>query len=405
MNDSFISPQELLEAKSQQGWSGCCTILEPQDTSVGWQVYLQEGKLQYATSNVGQKFRLNYLSQQLSLNFSLVNSNRETIDYKQIYQCFLDNKISTNKAQEILLQLNREALTQILSLGNTQISLSDNKLSGKAVAYFSWQSLIDSQQIASWQEVRNYLKSPLSRLYLAQNKAFNFYKYWKNLAQSDPQFADLANSQKMSDWVGPLFKKVTLYEYADILGISSLTLASYLQIFIENKLIEVLPYDETKLLSSAPIVTTNSKNNSLDNSKSQLAKFTSSNQNDNLDLPPIIACIDDSKTVQKQVTMILRARGYEVINITDASTTFKNLSRQPPILILMDINMPEINGYELCSMLRRSQKFKEIPIIMLTGRDGIIDRMRAKMVGANKYLTKPFEPAMLLNMVQENISV
>lgn len=103
--------------------------------------------------------------------------------------------------------------------------------------------------------------------------------------------------------------------------------------------------------------------------------------------------------------MILQASGYKVINITDASTALRNLSRQQPLLILMDINMPEINGYDLCSMLRRSQKFKEVPIIMLTGRDGIIDRMRAKFVGANNYLTKPFEPEKLLNVVKENVSV
>jgi twitching motility two-component system response regulator PilG len=80
------------------------------------------------------------------------------------------------------------------------------------------------------------------------------------------------------------------------------------------------------------------------------------------------------------------------------------LARQKPNLILMDINMPEINGYELCQMLRQSDALKEIPIVMLTGRDGLIDRMRAHMVGATEYITKPIQPQELLDVIQKTIN-
>ena len=100
--------------------------------------------------------------------------------------------------------------------------------------------------------------------------------------------------------------------------------------------------------------------------------------------------------------MTLQPAGYRVINIIDATNALRELSRNMPVLILMDINMPDINGYDLCSMLKRSQKFQDVPVIMLTGRDGIIDRMRAKIVGADKYLTKPFEPQELIDIVQQN---
>ena len=100
--------------------------------------------------------------------------------------------------------------------------------------------------------------------------------------------------------------------------------------------------------------------------------------------------------------MTLQPVGYRVISVVNATHALRELSRHMPILILMDINMPDINGYDLCSMLKRSRKFQNIPIIMLTGRDGIIDRMRAKLVGADKYLTKPFEPQDLINIVQKN---
>jgi twitching motility two-component system response regulator PilG len=67
----------------------------------------------------------------------------------------------------------------------------------------------------------------------------------------------------------------------------------------------------------------------------------------------------------------------------------------------MDINMPDIDGYELCRMLRQSRQLKDVPIVMLTGRDGLIDRLRAQLVGANSYLTKPFAPEQLMQAVQK----
>ncbi|RMF22855.1 MAG: response regulator [Cyanobacteria bacterium J083] len=97
--------------------------------------------------------------------------------------------------------------------------------------------------------------------------------------------------------------------------------------------------------------------------------------------------------------MTLEAVGYEVISITEPSTALKTLRYQQPILILMDINMPEIDGYELCSMLRRARKLEKVPIVMLTGRDGLIDRMRAKIAGANNYITKPCNPNKLLKLI------
>jgi DNA-binding response OmpR family regulator len=70
----------------------------------------------------------------------------------------------------------------------------------------------------------------------------------------------------------------------------------------------------------------------------------------------------------------------------------------------MDINMPEINGYELCQLLRRSPNFKHTPIIMISSRDGLFDRLKSKMIGANDYINKPFTPTELINLVNKYVS-
>ncbi|MBO9997498.1 MAG: response regulator [Cyanobacteria bacterium SID2] len=118
---------------------------------------------------------------------------------------------------------------------------------------------------------------------------------------------------------------------------------------------------------------------------------------------PRVVCIDDEKTVRKTVEFILEQHGYE---ITAFGSSLKALSLVFPLkpdLILCDIAMPEPDGYELCAMLRKSTAFRQTPIIMLTGKDGFIDRVRARMVGATDYLTKPFGEQELLMLVEKYV--
>jgi twitching motility two-component system response regulator PilG len=119
--------------------------------------------------------------------------------------------------------------------------------------------------------------------------------------------------------------------------------------------------------------------------------------------PPRIVCIDDGVTVRETVEHSLRQHGYEVTSIGNPLETFSLVFRLKPDLILCDITMPELDGYEICAMLRKSTAFREIPIIMLTGKHGFIDRVRAKMVGATDYLTKPFGESELLMLVEKYV--
>jgi twitching motility two-component system response regulator PilG len=116
--------------------------------------------------------------------------------------------------------------------------------------------------------------------------------------------------------------------------------------------------------------------------------------------PPRVACIDDVETVQQLVQAILERRGYEVTGMSDPIQALSLVFTAKPALILCDITMPNLDGYELCAMLRQSVLFHQVPIIMLTGKDGFIDRVRAKMVGATDYLAKPFSDDELVMLVE-----
>ncbi|QLE57678.1 response regulator [Nostoc sp. TCL26-01] len=116
-----------------------------------------------------------------------------------------------------------------------------------------------------------------------------------------------------------------------------------------------------------------------------------------------IACIDDSQTVLNSIKNFLDENVFTVVTINDPVKALMQILRSKPDLILLDVEMPNLDGYELCSLLRRHSAFKNIPIIMVTGRTGFIDRAKAKMVRSSGYLTKPFDQSELLKMVFKHI--
>jgi two-component system, chemotaxis family, response regulator PixG len=117
-----------------------------------------------------------------------------------------------------------------------------------------------------------------------------------------------------------------------------------------------------------------------------------------------VACIDDSPTVLNSIKHFLDQSNLTVVMINDPVKALMQILRSKPDLILLDVEMPNLDGYELCSLLRRHSIFKDTPIIMVTGRTGFIDRAKAKLVRSSGYLTKPFTQSELLKMIFKYIN-
>ncbi|MDB9495259.1 response regulator [Spirulina major CS-329] len=115
---------------------------------------------------------------------------------------------------------------------------------------------------------------------------------------------------------------------------------------------------------------------------------------------PLIACIDDDPRIQARLNKILTAAGYRVLSITNPIEALPLLLQTKPDAVLLDLIMPVANGYEICAQIRRVQDFAALPVIMLTGNDGVVDRMRAKMVGASGFLTKSTSVAKITAALQ-----
>ncbi len=118
---------------------------------------------------------------------------------------------------------------------------------------------------------------------------------------------------------------------------------------------------------------------------------------------PLVACIDDSRIDSLTMRQILTEAGYRCINIHDPVQALPLLLENKPELIFLDLVMPVANGYEICSQIRRVSALKDTPIIILTSNDGIVDRVRAKMVGSSGFLAKPINGEKMLNMLRMHL--
>jgi twitching motility two-component system response regulator PilG len=118
-----------------------------------------------------------------------------------------------------------------------------------------------------------------------------------------------------------------------------------------------------------------------------------------------ILIVDDSSTICKLVSLTLTRQDYEVIVATDGMDALSKLNEGLPDLILLDINMPRMDGYQVCKVVKGNSETTDIPVVMLSGKDGFFDKVRGRMVGATDYITKPFEPQELVKVVRRHLTV
>jgi len=113
-----------------------------------------------------------------------------------------------------------------------------------------------------------------------------------------------------------------------------------------------------------------------------------------------VLVIDDSNTIRRSAEIFLRQGGHEVLLAEDGFDALAKVNDQHPELIFCDILMPRLDGYQTCAIIKRNPRFSQLPVIMLSSKDGLFDKARGRMVGSQDYLTKPFTKEQLLRAVE-----
>jgi len=114
-----------------------------------------------------------------------------------------------------------------------------------------------------------------------------------------------------------------------------------------------------------------------------------------------ILLVDDETDLVEMVKMRLEANGYEVVPAYDGQDGLEKARSLKPDLIILDLMLPKMDGYKVCRMLKFDEKYKNIPIVLFTARVQEADQKMGEEVGANAYITKPFEPQALLDKIKE----
>jgi twitching motility two-component system response regulator PilG len=114
-----------------------------------------------------------------------------------------------------------------------------------------------------------------------------------------------------------------------------------------------------------------------------------------------ILVVDDSNTIRRSAEIFLKAGNHDVVMAEDGFDALAKVSDYHPDLIFCDILMPRLDGYQTCAIIKRNAKFANVPVVMLSSKDGVFDKARGRMVGAQDYLTKPFTKDQLLRAVEQ----
>ncbi|MBH8577665.1 DUF4388 domain-containing protein [Nostocaceae cyanobacterium CENA369] len=338
-----------------------------------WFAFFRNGQIIYCQEGESNLLRIDDYLRHYRVEMRLEEKQLASLglqsarEYGYLWALLERNIINPKIAQNIIHHLVHETLFDLLSLhqGNF-IFLQDAALAPQLTS-LEIAPLVATitQQVQEWKQLYPHIQSPEQLPILADIVQLN---------SSLPT----ATVSKLQQWADG---KTSLRQLARHLNRDILTVAK-----------AIYPYVQQGWLQLVDSVANNSKTHKQSTGMQDKQRMR-------------IVCIDDTTTIGETVESILKAQGYEAIALSNPLEALSLIFRLQPDLILCDIAMPELDGYEICAMLRQSTAFRFVPIIMLTGKDGFIDRVRANMVGATDYLTKPFGDTELLMLVEKYIKV
>ncbi len=343
-----LNPLSLLAQLSSRQANGCLQI---SNGSVSWSIYLEQGKLIYASDSVDPFERLDRHLRRLSRQIpTLVSAVR--VQVRLIFESDSENKSSQSPDyQAVCWLVNQQYLSSLQAASLIEDLAEEVMVSLLSVKEGSYQ-IIDPDQSEEFPkfcrlDLRTIVERSHEQLRRQQNSASATNITTENNSNSSRQNGASAK----------------------------------------------LEVGQKKPQASTPTTPTNNTHISALNPNKALSKSTYA-----------IACIDDSPTVLNAINSFLDDKSFSVVMINDPVRALMQVVRIKPDLILLDVEMPNLDGYELCSLLRKHSLFKTTPIIMVTGNTGFLDRAKAKLVRASGYLTKPFNQSELLKMVFKHLS-
>ena len=371
---------KFFESLKESRFSGQLVISDKQDHT--WILYLYLGRIVYATGGVHPVRRwrrhvVAYCPERLAnleeLQLSLANIAREESRISWEYQLlsvWIDhNKIGREQATKVIRATVTEVLFDVTQVMEVNCELiKDNLLTTRLILIDAEQVINESNKLyAAWQDAKVADRSPDLAPIIRQKEALR--------SRTSPQVYQ--NLSQLLDG------KQTLRDLSVRMKRDVATVTRSLLPYIQLGLVQLVAVDDIAPPVSTPVA-------------QKLFKTKTPRR-------LTIACIDDSPIICQTMESIVTDAGYSFISEMDGLRAIAVLLSRKPDLIFLDLVMPNTNGYEICSQLRKLSFFKQTPIVILTGNDGIVDRVRAKMVGSTDFLGKPAQPEQVLRTIEKYV--
>lgn len=336
-----------------------------------WFVFFLNGRIIYASSTEGSIARLRDYLRRYKAEAALdqvqipPKAAVNAPEYNRLWSLLENHKVAPPQGKQIVMGMVREVLFDLLSLHHGSFIFEAGSPLAPQLTTFEVTPLLTEimTQVQEWKKLHPYIQSPEQAPTIVNPEPLR-----KSLPE--PVFRAL---HQWSDG------KTTVRQMGRYLGRDTMMVAKAMYPYIRQGAIQ---------LSEAPTLSD---------------PRPSRSPAHNGDRPSHILCIDDSMAIQKTVEFILQNEGYQVTTIGNPLKALGQVFLLNPDMILCDVAMPKLDGYELCAMLRKSSAFRETPMIMLTGKDGFTDRIKARMAGANEFLSKPFAEKELLTIVESYV--
>ncbi len=389
----------LKDIKSQSLSGNLIVKVEP---SLSWTFSFRLGRLGWVDGGIEPLgcWQRNLSLAQLNLppeKLAQVNNPHTTsLDSNILAELLIEESIDRQKCADLVARMTIENLFDIIQF---------SQQSGNRLAYQFHQTGAGNAQLN--------LVLPLLEIEPILTKSIQKWQEWSNvgLAVYAPSlFAIVSKSLEVSQLVDNSELHHTVLSIDGNRSLRSLALNNRQSVLDFTS--TILPLLRSGFISLSPQPRSRvSKPNPADLSSPLSEKFSGqiNNSSSPNNLPvkqaPLIACIDDSILIYQSLERILTEHGYRSYGVQDPLRIMPSLIRTKPDFIFLDLLMPITNGYEVCEQIRKTPSLKHIPVIILTGKDGLIDRMRSKMIGATGFLGKPVESEPVLKMIEKYIGV
>ena len=376
MNLNSSSLQKIITYAVQKKFTGKISLVAPQNSA--WEFYFFEGMLAWIESGIHpNRIWLRYIKQYFpNVNLDKLKINLEEKTQNARYQALKtlqqQNSINLEQTNQMIFDRAKEIFFDIF------FEETQNKLEIKIAPLNSQQ--LSNLGFDSTIRIAN-LKELFQKSYL---EYANFLKQGK-VGFSFNAAPLIVNSEALRSEVAPhiysvllqyLDGKRTLKAIAAKINQKVTSLALLIIPYLKKKFIKLAQLEDIALPFTTEVASTNSQPN---NYQAQAAATKTAT----------VVCVDDSPLICNMMNQIVEKLGYKFVGINDPLKAIPVLIQAKPSLIFVDLAMPVINGYELCSQIQKISQLKETPLVMLTGRDFIAERVKTKVIGISDFIGKP----------------